>query len=249
MPAINLNSLSFFVNDNIQFFHRARLQRLTELKLDDLLKRKNPYLFKAKNITTAADLVSGLLDAFLSSSEEKSFGDFLEKLAIYVSKETTGGRKSSTPGLDLEFDRDGVRYVVAIKSGPSWGNKSQYHALEGYFRSAVKVLKQAGHVRHVQPVLGICYGKTRTSDNGLYQKLTGQCFWHFLSGDPDLYTDIVEPVGYKAKQHNDNFQREKSRVYNLFTKQFLDRFCPNGEVNWNLLVQFNSGNLREIYGS
>jgi hypothetical protein len=203
MPAVNLKALEQFVNKHIAAFHEARLTSLCNIKLPDLLKRKNPYLFKAKNVSTAAELVAGLLDAFLSSSEEKSFGDFLEKLALYISKETTGGRKSSTQGLDLEFERDNIRYVVAIKSGPNWGNSDQYAALKENFRKAVKVLRQSGHVKTIHPVLGICYGKTKPSDNGLYHKLTGQCFWNFLSGDPKLYTDIIEPIGYEAKRHNE----------------------------------------------
>jgi hypothetical protein len=37
-----------FVEDNIGNFHEARLNGLKKLKLDKVLKRKNPYLFKAK---------------------------------------------------------------------------------------------------------------------------------------------------------------------------------------------------------
>jgi len=45
-------------------------------------------LFRAKNILTAGELMEGLRDAFLSSSEEKLFGDFLEDLAVFVAKQT-----------------------------------------------------------------------------------------------------------------------------------------------------------------
>jgi hypothetical protein len=34
--------------------------------LASVLKRKNPYLFKAKNIELAGDLVKSVVDAFLS---------------------------------------------------------------------------------------------------------------------------------------------------------------------------------------
>ena len=71
-----------YVEANIGNFHSKRLQRLETLKLSEILKRKNPYLFKAKNILTAQDLVKTLLDAHLSSQEETIFGDFLEGLAI-----------------------------------------------------------------------------------------------------------------------------------------------------------------------
>jgi hypothetical protein len=46
-----------------------------------------------------------------------------------------------------------------------------------------------------------------------------------------------------AKQHNDKFHRQKSKIVNLFTKEFLNAFCQNGEIDWKKLVEFNSGNL------
>mgnify|MGYP003693760529 CR=1 FL=1 len=57
-----------------------RLASIKNLKLAKVLSRKNPYLFKAKNLNKAADLVSAILDATLSSSEEGSFGGFMEAL-------------------------------------------------------------------------------------------------------------------------------------------------------------------------
>jgi len=65
-------------------FHDKRLARLAELKLKTILKKKNPYLFKAKAITSAPDLVKQLLQAYLSSQEETVFGRFLEDLSIHI---------------------------------------------------------------------------------------------------------------------------------------------------------------------
>lgn len=245
MKPLDLKLINSFVNENIGNFHTARVGCLSKLKLDNLLKRKNPYLFKAKNICTAAELVSGLLDAYLSSSEEKLFGDFLEDLAVFVSRQTVDGKKSSATGMDLEFDRDGIRYLVSIKSGPNWGNSSQYAALKKNFLTARKVLLQSRQLGQIQPVLGICYGKVKPANNGEYLKLTGQSFWHFLSGDRELYTRIIEPIGYEAKQHNDAYEIEKSRVYNNFTKKFIDEFCRDGLIDWVKLVELNSSNMSE----
>ena len=59
-----------------------------------------------------------------------------------------------------------------------------------------------------------------------------------------MYTDIIEPIGYRAKDHNEAFMAEKSRVTNRFTKQFIDRFCDaDGTIDWVKLVEFNSGNF------
>lgn len=242
MEPLALGLVNEFVNENIVDFHNKRIQSLENLKLDRLLK-KNPYLFRAKNIQIASELIRGLLDAFLSSSEEKLFGDFLEDLAIFIASHTCGGHKSSAPGVDLEFENLGVHYVISIKSGPNWGNSSQQKKLEEDLRDAVKRIKQSQFGKNVQPVLGICYGKTRTKYLRGYLKVVGQNFWYLISENKDLYTDIIEPIGYRAKEHNETFFRERGRVENRFTKEFLDRFCNvDGSIDWVRLVEFNSGN-------
>jgi hypothetical protein len=77
MKPLNLSSVKNYVNEHIVDFHQRKLKSLEELKLEKLLT-KNPYLFRAKNLVTPQELVDDLLTAFLSSSEEKLFGDFLE---------------------------------------------------------------------------------------------------------------------------------------------------------------------------
>jgi hypothetical protein len=58
-----------------------------------------------------------------------------------------------------------------------------------------------------------------------------------------LYTDIIEPIGYRAKEHNESYARERAHVTNLLTKQFIDRFCnERGAIDWEQLVEFNCGN-------
>ncbi len=54
MPMQNLTYQEIFnyISLNIiKPFYDLRLARINEVKLHDVLKRKNPYLFKAKNIT------------------------------------------------------------------------------------------------------------------------------------------------------------------------------------------------------
>ena len=103
MNPISDEQIAAYVENNIGTFHGKRIDALNKLKLPDLLRRKNPYLFKSKNITVASDLIRSLLDAYLSSQEETLFGDFLEGLAIYVAETVHGGWKSSATGIDLEF--------------------------------------------------------------------------------------------------------------------------------------------------
>ena len=242
MSHVNTNEVIQYVEQNIGTFHKKRITSLGKLKLSQILKRKNPYLFKAKNILTAQDLVKTILDAHLSSQEEGIFGEFLEGLAIFICEKTYGGRKSSTEGIDLEFNIDKTVYLFSIKSGPNWGNSGQIKRMQDNFKRAIKVLRQNKTSRNIVAVNGCCYGKDNQPDKGGYFKYCGQKFWEFISGDPNLYIEIIEPLGHKAKQKNAQFIKEYSRIINDFTFEFIKQFCKNGEINWNSLVKFNSSN-------
>lgn len=243
MDPLNLEEVCTYVNENIDKFHKRKIDIIKALTLRQLIS-KNPYLFRAKNITKASELIEETLEAFLSSSEEKLFGDFLEELAIFIASKTTGGHKSTAPGIDLEFDNNGAYHVVSIKSGQNWGNSSQHAKLTSDFANAERRLRQSSHVKTVMKVLGICYGKARTvSTNGGYIKIVGQNFWAFFSGNQDLYIEIIEPIGYRAREHNISFLTERDQITNLLTKAFIDQFCDiNGVINWSGLLQANSGN-------
>ena len=87
-------------------FYENRLKSLNALCLSNILKRKNPYLFKAKNLELAGDFVKSIVDAFLSSQEETIFGNLLKGFAIYVSHQLHNGFKSNFRSIDLEFECD-----------------------------------------------------------------------------------------------------------------------------------------------
>lgn len=243
MKPISLGEVTEFVNLHIGEFHESRINRVNQIRLKDVLHKKNPYLFKAKNILTSEKLIESVLQAFLSSSEEELFGKFLEELAIFVAAKTLHGRKSPGEGIDLEFTKGGVVYLVSVKSGVNWGNSTQYAALKDRFRKAVRVLKQSKSVKSVQPVLACCYGRQRTVNNGEYLRICGQEFWNFISGNRNLYTELIEPLGHQAKQRNERYEEQLSRVINKFTKEFSEQFCDDGVIDWNRLVRFNSGNM------
>jgi len=198
-------------------------------------------------VITASDLVKGLLDAHLSSSEEGLFGGFLEGLAVFICTRTFNGRKSSSEGIDLEFEREHVRYIVSIKSGPNWGNSSQIRRMVDNFNRAKRVLRTNTSSLNVVAVNGCCYGKDDQPDKGEYLKLCGQRFWEFISGNELLYTDIIEPFGYKAKENNELFEQEYSKVINKFTLEFMQNFCDTeGQIIWQRIVQMNSAKKIQI---
>lgn len=245
-PVVNMKKLKQddvikYVEKNIGTFHKKRIQSLDSLKLSAVLRRKNPYLFKAKYVLTAEQIIKGIVDAHISSSEEGIFGDWLEGLAIFINGKTLGGRKSGITGVDLEFDHSGIRYIVTIKSGPNWGNSSQMKKMVADFKTAVKTLRTSNSKLNIVAVNGCCYGKDNRPDKGEYYKYCGQRFWEFISGSKDLYIEIIEPLGHKARENNDNYLLSYSQVINKFTKEFANEYCKeSGEIDWKKLVEFNS---------
>jgi hypothetical protein len=191
-------------------------------------------------VLTAQDLIKGFLDAFLQSQEETLFGNFIEGLAIFVCGKVYGAKKSELTGVDLEFEKDGMIYVVEIKAGWNWGNSSQIRQLRTNFEVAKKAL-QAKTGKKVIAVNGCCFGKDGKPDKDGYLKLCGQRFWEFVSENEKLYIDIVEPIGYKSKQKNEEFIENYAQIVNKLTLEFSQKFCDNGKINWSKLVKYNSG--------
>ena len=241
MPLL-IDDVIQYVENNISSFHEKRLNKIEELKLKEVLQKKNPYLFKAKNIQTADEIIKGIVDAYLSSSEEAMFGDWLEGLAIFINEKVYKGWKSGIKGIDLEFDKDNVRNIVSIKSGPNWGNSSQIEKMENNFKTAIKSLRTSNSKIQIVCVNGCCYGKDNKPDKGSYFKYCGQRFWEFIGGNENIYTDIIEPLGYKAKKRNENYLKQYSAKKNIFIKEFIESFCDDdGIINWEKLVRYNSG--------
>lgn len=242
MRQLNLNDVALYVEQNIGVFHQKRIQNIDDLKLTKVLRRKNPYLYKAKHLLTADEIVRGIVDAHVSSNEETIFGDWLEGLAIYINGLVYGGYKSGIKGIDLEFDQNGVRNIVTIKSGPNWGNSSQIEKMKADFNTAKRTLRSSNSNIHIIAVNGCCYGRDNSPDKGDYFKYCGQQFWEFISGSKDLYTELIEPLGHTAKESNEEFVTSYSKMINKFTREFSNAFCKeDGEIDWNKLVRFNSG--------
>ena len=244
MKKLDPKVVTQYVENNIGTFHQKRIQSLDSLKLIKVLKRKNPYLYKAKYVLTAEQIIKGIVDAHISSNEETIFGDWLEGLAIFINEKVYQGRKSGIQNIDLEFDKDNVRYIVNIKSGPNWGNSSQIKKMYADFKTAKKILRTSNSNLNVVAVNGCCYGRDNKPDKGDYYKYCGQKFWEFISGEENLYTELIEPLGNKAKERNDDFMKSYSQMINKFTKEFTNSFClESGEIDWDKLVRINSATI------
>jgi hypothetical protein len=200
---IDYTELENYASEQIvREFYKIRIDKLSKMDLrKNILSRKNPYLFRAKNINTAEAFVKSALDAFLSSQEETIFGNLMENLAIYICGQVYSGKKAETgvmKSIDLEFIRDEKYYIVGIKSGIYWGNRDQVDRMKSNFKAARKLLRDRGIEIPIVSVNGCMYGKDNNplKSNGdpdlVYYKYCGQEFWELISGDDDLYVKIIE---------------------------------------------------------
>lgn len=55
---------SSYIGKNVTF-HQKRYDAIDKLKLNTILKKKNPYLFKVKSLQTAGGIVKGLTAQFI----------------------------------------------------------------------------------------------------------------------------------------------------------------------------------------
>lgn len=86
------------IASGLELFYNSLIEKIDGLDIKKVMKRKNPYLYRAKAMENATDIVKSVLDAFVSSSEETIFGNcFFEPLAIAAS----GGNKALAEGIDL----------------------------------------------------------------------------------------------------------------------------------------------------
>lgn len=242
MKTIELEEL---IKKCLDDFYKRRIDKLGGLKLGDTLQKKNPYLFRAIGIQNAAELVEGLLTAYMSSSDEGIFGDaFFEPLAKVVS----GGVVAPSEGIDLVIETDTQYKAISVKSGPNIFNASQAKRMNEEFSSlrsrVAKLHKQ------YDALLGHAYGRKAGEPTAtrLYRVRAGQAFWEELTGDSEFYLKIIQLMKDYPVNHRMTYEIELGHAVNRFTKELLNNFASDdGAINWEKILQFNSGKLKMRY--
>lgn len=233
-------ALQTLIADRLNEFYRRRLYRLNTLQLKAILRRKNPYLFKAIGTQSATEIVEGILAAYLSSSEETLFGDiFFEPIAKAVS----GGTVSPSEGVDIAIETDTAYKAISVKSGPNPFNSSQSRKQDDQFRTLQRRLAKLG--KEFDPILGHAYGRLGPKPSGskfIYRRLAGQRFWEELTGDPDFYLKLVRYMENEfIMKHREEYRIAWQNAVNKYLGEFIPAFCnPDGSINWEKLVAFNS---------
>ena len=229
------------ISTALNAFYTALIASVGSVNISKVMKRKNPYLFRAKAMNSAPQIVGAILSAFVSSSEETIFGNvFFEPIATIASK----GQKALAEGIDIMVERDSTVYAIAVKSGTSVFNADSRKKQEQNFTAAGKLAQQAK--KRFVPIIGYGYGKKGSSGRGLakfYIEMAGQQFWTELTSDPEFYIDLVKMMDGLPEHYKEEFDAEYQRAENRLLKEFILEFChDDGSINWEKIVEFNSGN-------
>lgn len=221
-------------------FYDSLIEKVDNLNIKAVMKRKNPYLFRAKAMNGAAQIVEAILAAFISSSEETIFGNvFFEPIATAAAQ----GHKALAEGVDIMLEQDDTIYAIAVKSGTNVFNSDSRKKQEQNFIAAGKLAQQAR--KRFVPIVGYGYGKKKTSSRGLpkfYTELAGQDFWMELTGDEEFYIKLIRYMDKLPEQYIEEFNASYQRASNRLVREFTQEFCcEDGNIDWEKLVKFNSG--------
>ena len=224
-------------------FWTRRIEALQTLDLKDVLKHKNPYLFRACGIANAPEMVGQLLSAHLSSSDETIFGNvFFEPLC----KAVTDAPIAAAAGADFAKERGDVYEVIALKSGPNVFNNSQLRKQGDEFNDIEASLRQTLRSMRKQfvPIMGCGYGSaySEPTKKRRFFKLAGQAFWAHVTGDDDFYLKMIRLMKDEPVKHRPTFRIEWDKAVNRFVREMTVDFCAtDGSILWEKLAKFNSG--------
>lgn len=239
---INGEEVERAIGTALEEFYNSLLGKIDTINIKDIMKRKNPYLYRAKAMSNASEIVENVLSATVSSSEETIFGNcFFEPIALAAS----GGNKALAEGVDImvENKEENIIYAIAVKSGTSVFNADSKKRQEQNFNAARKLAQQAK--ARYEPIIGYSYGRKRTTGKGrptIYRELAGQDFWFELTGDKEFYIKIIRYMGNKPEEYLEKYRESYDKASNRLIKQFTSNFCDDdGNINWDELVRFNSG--------
>lgn len=233
------DEIAKLIAQSLDEFYTRRIERLGALKLRDILRRKNPYLYKAIGALDPIEVIDEILKAYLTSSDEGVFGEtFFEPIAKAVS----GGVVSPSEGVDIAIETQDRYIAIAMKSGPNPFNSSQVKRQSDEFETLRRRLTKLR--KQFDPVLGHGYGRKQSpaTKKKVYRDLSGQLLWEELTGDPDFYLKLIRLMQKDVvENHRVEYQFEYKRARAIYLKEFLEDFCANGIVDWEKLVKFNSG--------
>ena len=192
-----------FFKEKIVFAHvnggALRASRLSDYNI-------NPFLYKylanfLKGDSDPRSIAEALVyPRLLGSSINTSFGMRIQSLISHLFE----GFGSTTPGIDIEFIDaiDGRRKYCQLKSGPNTINHHDVETIINHFKGTINLARTNNlNIATHDMIVGVIYGDSNELSSHYqrldksYPVLTGQEFWHHLTGKDTFYFDLINVFG------------------------------------------------------
>ncbi len=237
MTRLEKTKIEKFIRSSATKFQRRKLEKLKNISAKTIVKKIDPYLLNLSDVSTKLKWSTLNLDRIMVASEETLKGDMYEEIAFFIAKIRFKAKKT-TGYLDLIIPKDKL-YITEIKSGPNWGNSSQWESLINRFNKVKEELSKGS--QEVQPLLGICYGSLYNScgRNGILE-LRGQAFWEFLTDESNFYMTLAQNLKAGSEKYIGQYRIKRNMTINRLATEIQDFCLPNGELNKELILQYSS---------
>lgn len=206
-----LQSAQDWFRDTISNNHIQNTQKLVNAKEFNINPFLSVYLanFLSGNSSPKNIAKALIYPRVLGTSITTSFGQNMQSFT----NDVLSSFGSTTSGVDIEFIDcvDGERKYCQTKAGPNTINKDDVETIAGHFTSVINLgrtnnLKLGFH----NLIVGVLYGEPsdlsshykRITKQYHYPVITGQNFWHRLTGDTDFYADLIKCIGEVAQEAN-----------------------------------------------
>lgn len=239
---VTLEEIRQFVEERVSRFHVSKMEVLLHTNLRQLVRRQNPYLLQIRQVNAIDQLVRVLLDEHLKDIEENLFDELLRDVAVHVADLAWPIQRLPFAGIALAFTADDTRYHVQLKGSHLWKSHHERARVKNYFYLAEDTLRSAqSHNTPVRNILGICYGNRPYKMRYNYDTLSGAALWTFLSGNPHLYLDLIEPLSHQLDAHMLQYEVLYLTHSAELAREMLQEFCTSGALDWRKIVAFCSG--------
>lgn len=206
--------------------------KIQSLRMRDIIKTKNPYLYRASGVSTCEELVRRAFNDYATTMGENYFGAFFEAIARIVS----GGVKPASGGeIDLEIRRADGAHLYAMKSGPKGFNSSSAAKAKLDLDHAERRLRQDRVPVHKK--LGFAYGRRTTSFAGGIERLASKQLWAELSGDPEFYSKLLDVCDVLSPLYT----ADTEAPFALLLNEARELFCDGDQIDWGKVLKLVSG--------
>ena len=194
-----LSSAKTFFRNRIAENHKANTEKLTSLSKFNINPFTHKYLAQfAFGDSSPQSMAKALIyPRVLGTSISTTFGTQLQ----YFCNEVLSSYASTTSGIDIEFIDaiDGRRKYCQVKAGPTTINHDDVDTIKRHF-TAIRNLARTNHLdlNITDCIVGIFYGTEKSLSqsykciNEEYPVYVGKEFWYRLTGDSDIYDDLID---------------------------------------------------------